>query len=190
LLLQRQVWVSSYSNRPGKLFTNVEQRLAILLVSSAQPPALFTSSYRHWYEPERVHLFTTLTYTRSSPWSRTGMPLKSGTEQAEAIFARLTQLMGFPQLLCSQPGAAVWLHNGPTYWVRALPFEPNAGHTNARSNHYRKIPVSNQRDAFLVAAVLSSSQSLARPTAATGTATPPRSSQMKAMLVPLVGLLL
>lgn len=157
LLLQRQVWISSYSNRPGKLFANVEQRLAILLISNAQPPALFTSAYRHWYEPERAHLFATLTYTRASLWSRTDMPLKSGTELAEAIFVQLIQRSGFPLLRCQRPSAAVWLHNGPTYWVRALPFEPNGGQKSVRSNHYRKIPVSNQHDALVLAAVLSSS---------------------------------
>ncbi len=157
LLLRRRVWVSSYSNRPGKLFSGVEQRLAILLISNAHPPALFSSPYRHWYEPERAHLFQTLSYTPSSTWSRTGMPLKSGTPLAEAIFSRLNQRTGFPLLRCERAGAAVWVHDGPTYWVRALPFEPNGGCGSARSNHYHRIPVSNQRDAFILAAILSSS---------------------------------
>ncbi len=157
LLLRRQVWVSSYSNRPGKLFSGVEQRLAILLISNTHPPALFASPYRHWYEPERAHLFQTLSYAPSSTWSRTGMPLKSGTPLAEAIFSRLTQRSGLPLLHCAWPGAAVWVHDGPTYWVRALPFEPNRGYENIRSNHYHKIPVNSQRDAFILAAILSSS---------------------------------
>lgn len=157
LLLRRQVWVSSYSNRPGKLFSGVEQRLAIVLVNNAHPAALFSSPYRHWYEPERSHLFQTLGYTPSSTWSHTGMPLKSGTPLAEAIFARLNQRTGLPLLQCKQPGAAIWVHDGPTYWVRALPFEPGRGFRGARSNHYHKIPVNNQRAAFLLAAILSSS---------------------------------
>jgi hypothetical protein len=157
LLLRRRVWVSSYSNRPGKLFSGVEQRLAIILINNTHPPALFASPYRHWYEPERAHLFQTLSYTPSSTWSRTGMPLKSGTPLAEAIFSRLNRRSGFPLLRCERAEAAVWVHDGPTYWVRALPFEPNGGCGSARSNHYHKLPVSNQRDAFILAAVLSSS---------------------------------
>ena len=157
LLLRRRVWVSSYSNRPGKLFSGVEQRLAILLISNPRSPALFASPYRHWYKPERAHLFQTLSYTPSSTWSRTGMPLKSGTPLAEAIFSQLNRRSGFPLLRCERAEAAVWVHDGPTYWVRALPFEPNGGCGSARSNHYHKIPVSSQRDAFILAAILSSS---------------------------------
>jgi len=157
LLFQRQVWVSSYASRPHKLFADVEQRLAILLIKDAQPPVLFSSSYRRWYREERAHLFTTLSYARTSIWSRTGMPLKSGSEVAEAIFARLSRYQGFPLLHCLHASAFVWVHNGPTYWVRALPFEPNVGYKSSRSNHYHKIPVHSQSDAFLLSAILSSS---------------------------------
>lgn len=157
LLLQRQLWVSSYSNRPGKLFADVEQRLSILLLSDAQPPALFASPYRHWYESERAYLFETLSYVPASLWPRTGTPLKSGTALAESIFARLSQQRGFPLLDCQLSAAAVWVHNGPTYWVRALPFEPNVGQTGAHSNHYYRIAVSSRENALLLATILSSS---------------------------------
>ena len=160
LLLRRQVWISSYSNRPGKLFADVEQRLAILLVNNVQPPALFSSPYQHWYAPERAHLFDTLIYAPSSTWPQTGMPLKSGSTLAESIFARLLRQANSPLLAYQQAEraeAAVWVHDGPTYWIRALPFEPNVGRGKARSNHYHKVPLASQRDAFLLAAVLSSS---------------------------------
>jgi hypothetical protein len=85
------------------------------------------------------------------------MPLKSGSEQAEAIFARLMQKRGFPLLDRQRSGATVWVHNGPTYWVRALPFEPNVTHKSQRSDHYCKIPVSSQNAAFVLSAILSSS---------------------------------
>lgn len=157
LLRKKQLWISSYSNRPGKLFAGVEQRLAIILLCNEESQALLASAYRHWYEPEREHLFATLNYAVASTWEPTGMPLKSGSALAEAIFARLVQRQGFPLLNSGQPGAAVWVHNGPTYWVRALPFEPNAGQKNRRSDHYCKIPVASQATAFVVAAILSSS---------------------------------
>lgn len=157
LVRKKQLWISSYSNRPGKLFAGVEQRLAIILLRNVESQTLLASSYRHWYEPERAHLFATLHYAPASIWKPTGMPLKSGSALAEAIFARLAQRRGLP-LLNSRPAhAAVWVHNGPTYWVRALPFEPNAGQKSQRSDHYCKIPVSSQDSAFILAALLSSS---------------------------------
>jgi hypothetical protein len=158
VLLQRQMWVSSYSNRPCQLFARVEQRVAILLLCNMPSAALFSAPYRHWYHAERAHLFQTLSYTRASTWIHTGLPLKSGTPLAEAIFARLSRHSAI-----ALPGdgqaqtAAVWVHDGPTYWVRALPFEPNSGRGRTHSTHYHKIPVSDQQTAFLLAAVLSSS---------------------------------
>lgn len=157
ILLEKQLWISSYSNRPGKLFAGVEQRLALLLWQNTEAQALLTSAYQHWYEPERAQLFATLSYAPASIWKPTGMPVKSGSERAEAIFTRLMQRQGFPLLSCQQPGAAIWVHNGPTYWVRALPFEPNAGRKSQRSDHYYKILVASQNTAFALAAILSSS---------------------------------
>lgn len=157
LVAARRLWISSYSNRPARLFAGVEQRLAILLMYNVPQPALFTSAYRHWYEQERVHLFDTLIYTPASRWPPTGMPLKTGTAQAEVICARLFQRHGFPLLSAPSEDAAVWAHNGPTYWVRVLPFEPNVGHQSQRSRHYARIPVSSQDVALALTAILSSS---------------------------------
>lgn len=156
LLLKRQVWASSYSNRPSKLFAQAEQRLTILLIKEAPTPTFFAAPYRHWYEQERAHLFETLRYTPASIWPGRLLPLKSGSEVAEALFTRINRFYGLP-LLSSQPtDAAVWVHNGPTYWVRALPFLPHANYSQ-RSRHYQKVPVHSQEDAFVLAAILSSS---------------------------------
>jgi hypothetical protein len=183
LLLARQLWVSSYSNRPGKLFAGVEQRLAIILLKNVAPSALFASPYRHWYEQERPHLFATLTYAPASLWTQTGLPLKSGSALAERIFARLVQHARPGQQRTAQrffvledseeaeqaarvavldqsdpaDGPSVWVHDGPTYWVRALPFAPNVGLTAQRSNHYQRLPVQSQDEAFILSAILSSS---------------------------------
>jgi hypothetical protein len=157
LLLEKQVWISSYSNRPDKLFAGVEQRVAIVLMRNVDAHAVWTSAYQHWYEPERARLFATLSYTAASIWEPAGTPVKSGSSLAEAIFSRLMRQRGFPLLDCAQAGAAVWVHNGPTYWVRALPFEPHAGQRNARSDHYCQLPVDSQETAFVLAAILNSS---------------------------------
>jgi hypothetical protein len=156
-IFQRQVWTSSYSNRPGKLFAGVEQRLTILLLRNVLIRSLQISAYRHWYEAERTFVFTTLSYATSSLWAQTGMPIKSGGALAERVFASLVKQQGFPLLHSQQGKSAIWVHNGPTYWVRALAFEPNTEKKDRRSSHYVKIPVSTQADAYILAAILSSS---------------------------------
>ncbi|MFN3653206.1 MAG: Eco57I restriction-modification methylase domain-containing protein [Armatimonadota bacterium] len=162
LLLERDCWISTYSNRPAKLFDGVEQRLAIWLVGPARgpadpPPRVYTTPYQHWREADRPELFTRLRYVAASCWSRTGMPVKSGTPVAERIWTRLaaeTETLGG----WVQPRGehAVWLHDGPTYWVRALPFPPDPPGASRGSSHYHRLPVRSEDEALALATVLSS----------------------------------
>ncbi len=157
MFIQRQGWLSSFSNRPGKLFAGVEQRLTIFVVKNLALHRLFTAPYQHWYESERDRLFHTLCYTHASIWTRNGMPIKSGTPIAEAVFNRLVRQNGQISSLNRPGNSAVWVHDGPTYWVRALPFEPNVGMKSNRSNHYHQIQTKSNEDALVLAASLSSS---------------------------------
>jgi hypothetical protein len=161
LLLQRPCWISSYSNRPGKLFEGVEQRLALVLTGAAQPASegaapLYAAPFQHWYEGERPSLFSRLRYCPGSVWERTGMPVKSGTPEAEQIFRRLTAHRGRLEELTGAGPASVWLHDGPTYWVRALSFFPDEDSGAARSSHYHRIPARSLEEARIIAAILSS----------------------------------
>jgi hypothetical protein len=158
LLLKRQGLLSSYSNRPSKLFQGVEQRLTICILKNSITEIIFTSPYQHWYESERQHLFSQLLYVVASYWKRTGVPIKSGSKEAESAFAKITKCADKPLVSLLRNGSyAVWLHDGPTYWVRCLPFEPNTGSKSAHSNHYHNLPVQSKADARFLAAILSSS---------------------------------
>ncbi|HEU4753851.1 MAG TPA: hypothetical protein VFU47_12145, partial [Armatimonadota bacterium] len=167
LFHSRPLWVSTYSNRPAKLFDGVEQRLALLLAGPEGETTRHASPYQHWYEAERPHLFDRLAYTRASLWPPTGAPIKSGHPLAESVFRKLhTHAARLPHLSPPTPvptatpnpqasGPAVWLHDGPTYWVRALSFPP-AATPGAGSAHYHRIPVADQETARVLAAILSS----------------------------------
>lgn len=157
LLERRTCWISTYSNRPAKLFPGVEQRLAIVLTRPSAAPVTYMSAYQHWDERERPHLFHRLRYVRASRWERTGVPVKSGSPAAEAVFARVSAHRGRLGELVAPGPEAVWLHDGPTYWVRALPFPPNAGREPAGAGHYHRLPVASREAARLLAAILSSS---------------------------------
>jgi hypothetical protein len=151
-------WISTYSNRPAKLFAGVEQRLTILLAQTDLQASVLTSPYQHWYEAEREHLFHMLTYCPASSWQYTGMPIKSGHAVAEQIFARLSRQKALQHMLAPNSAASgVWVHDGPTYWVRALSFEPNPGLKSQRSDHYHRIPARTQAEASMLSALLSSS---------------------------------
>jgi hypothetical protein len=149
-LWSHQNWISSYSNRPGRLFEGVEQRLVILLTRMNSQPRFLVTAYQHWYAEERECLFDRLHYYTASTWSYSDMPIKSGSSVAENIFRKLEQHRG--RLPTSEHGTShVWLNDAPTYWVRALSFPPGT-----RNSHWKAIPVADCGTARIVAGILSS----------------------------------
>jgi len=149
-------WVSTYSNRPAKLFEGVEQRLAIWMTAPDAPAACYVSPYQHWWREERAFLFERLRYCKTALGSGYLMPAKTGCPTAERILGRMRAQQGcLGDLVC--PGDdAVWLHDGPTYWVRALPFRPNEDRRPKRSSHYHRLSVPDAPTARVLAAVLNS----------------------------------
>jgi SAM-dependent methyltransferase len=149
-------WVSTYSNRPGKLFAGVEQRLAIWLTAPAGAPAVYVSPYQHWWREERPYLFERLHYCKTAPPDHNSPLVKTGCPEAERILCRFQLQQGRLGDLVHPGEAAVWLHDGPTYWVRALPFQPNDGHAPKKGSHYHRLPVCDAAEARVLAAILSS----------------------------------
>lgn len=81
-------WVSSFSNRPGKLFYGVEQRLTILL-AKMEDGFTHASEYQHWYEVERQTLFQKLAYQPANLIPGRPMPLKTGLPISVAIAGKI-----------------------------------------------------------------------------------------------------
>jgi len=155
LILRHGVFCSTYSNRPAKLFEGVEQRLAICLIqASAQS---FTSHYKHWYVAERDTLFFGLEYCGSRPLASPVRLPKLGSPVAARVFEKILGASMTIADFYGSSNSAVFVHDGPTYWIRALPFEPNKNAKSQRSNHYRRLLFSTGRNAFKIAAVLNSS---------------------------------
>jgi hypothetical protein len=149
-------WVSTYSNRPGKLFHGVEQRIAIILRSQEDSITLSTY-YQHWYEDERDTLMQRLSYCPTILVPSRRMPYKVGSKIGRNILGKILSksdsLMTF-----KKPGNfGCWYHDGPTYWIRALPFEPNIGLKSDRSSHYHRISTNTKEDALILSAIISSS---------------------------------
>jgi len=149
-------WISTYSNRPGKLFHGVEQRIAIIL-RSQEDSITFSTYYQHWYEDERDTLMQRLSYHPTSLVHSRRMPYKVGSQIGrdilDKILSKSDSLMTFRTL----GNFGCWYHDGPTYWIRALPFEPNIGLKSDRSSHYHRISTNTKEDALILSAILSSS---------------------------------
>lgn len=159
LLEKTKTWYSSFSNRPGKLFDNVEQRLTITLSKlEANENLYYASKYQHWYVEERVHLFKNLSYTANKRWDKCLSLYKIGSNIETSICSKLyydINKFEREKLVSYLIGEQInYFHNAPTYFVRAMPFKPNSEEGMRESSHYKPI---RSDHGCLVSCVLNSS---------------------------------
>ena len=150
---------SSYSNRPGKLFEGVEQRLTICLGEVRANPKFeyYSSEYQHWYKEERDNLFSRLTYCKHSNSSSHSYIHKAGVAITSRILLKLmTQPTKEFVKILDKHGESVFFHNAPTYFIRAMSFIPNTGNGLQASSHYKSIFVQKEQYHFVTALLNSS----------------------------------
>lgn len=153
ILMNGPLWMSSFSNRPGKLFDGVEQRLTIYIRSRTSRIELQDAGMRHWYGEERPTLFELLNYSLS--WFSGTLPTKTDSILTASI---LQKILGAPskpwKLSKASAGHRIWFHDAPTYWVRAMNFDPNA--STEPSSHYKVLVFDREQDALIGACLLNS----------------------------------
>ena len=151
-------WYSSFSNRPGKLFDNVEQRLTIILSQRHNAPTdYYASSYQHWYVEERPFLLNRISYHNNRQWDKNLSLYKIGSFLEEAVCIKLYNGEHGPrEKLASYliGDEQCYYHNAPTYFIRAMAFKPNSGEGMRESSHYKML---NSSDSNAIACVLNSS---------------------------------
>jgi hypothetical protein len=151
-------WYSSFSNRPGKLFDNVEQRLTIILSQRHNAPTdYYASSYQHWYVEERPFLLNKLFYHNNRQWDKSLSLYKIGSQLEETMCIKLYNGEDGPrEKLASYliGDEQCYYHNAPTYFIRAMAFKPNSGEGMRESSHYKMLNSSNSN---VIACILNSS---------------------------------
>ena len=153
-ITQANSWISSFSNRPGKLFKGVEQRLVVYIMFKESGSSYITK-HMHWREVERENLFDLLEYSPTIILPNSHIPLKTGNSSANSIAKKIYASSKSMASLKGVTLEACWFHDGPTYWIRALPFNPV--NNNERSNHYHLIKTSTSKSATIVNSLLLSS---------------------------------
>jgi hypothetical protein len=153
------VWLSTYGIRPAQLFSGVDQRLAIFLGESGTgKPVLYSTQYHRWSEEARPALFTTLEYEDVTDLACPHSIPKIHRGIEKNIWKKLaTFTEGMIQ--GADTGTAVFFHNAPRYWVRAMTFAPyfcNERDGQHISSHVRSLLLPTERDARVVAAVMNS----------------------------------
>jgi hypothetical protein len=154
----RTTWVSTYDIRPAKLFAGVDQRLAIYLTAPSARERTFGTRYHRWHEPARPALFGALRYADVSDIDYPNSLAKAGCETELRLWEKLRRRKRLSSGLGG--AAAVYYHNAPRYWVRALTFAPyfrNERDGAKLSTQVRRLSAKSRAEAAAVAAALNSS---------------------------------
>jgi len=86
------LFVSSYNDRPGKLFDGLEHiRLSIVILQKHYyvPRQILTTNYNKWQTIERLYLFQKLRYVESHDFAVDGSILKLATEIEKSILRKV-----------------------------------------------------------------------------------------------------
>ncbi len=119
-------WVSTYCIRPAKLFTGVDQRLAIYLSSNTQSTStLHSSRYHHWHDIFRPYLFDCLQYAFSSDLHFSNSFPKVYHRIELTIWKKMIDFKTISRRIdMRKQGTVLYFHNAPRYWIRAMNFAP------------------------------------------------------------------
>ncbi len=150
-------WISTYDMRPCKLFAGVDQRLAIFLRHESPETRIFSTRYHRWLEAERPSLFARLRYLEVSDLRYENSVPKAGDPIEKRIWKKIHGRAPLQDDLGGE--SAVYYHNAPRYWVRAMTFAPyfwNERDGEKLSVQVKTLSVKSETDAQAVAALLNS----------------------------------
>ena len=120
-------WCQGFAERPSKLFTGVEKRLAIWLTNRTQRMnEVFTSNYRRWFAEEREYLFPTALFTkREGIQDLIGSSLpKVATEIEVAILKKMGNRGCLKASFAKRASHTIYYTRKVRYFVQFLDFIP------------------------------------------------------------------
>lgn len=124
LLLKRQTWISTYDDRPSKLFDDLQHIRATIFITTGQSAITYSTKYNRWYSENRKNIFNTLYYVPNNRIDGINSIPKIGCTLDAGILSKMKMF----QLLSIKFGTSntynVYTHNAPQYFTRATCFIP------------------------------------------------------------------
>ncbi len=157
-----EVWFSTFDDRPGRLFDGLEHIRATVFTlrkDTSKFRNVYSTTYNRWYSEARLTLFDTLAFESVEDFLLSGAIPKIGHQSAKQVWKRTA---GFSQLgmkLNAFSKHAVYFHNAPQYWIRAMTFAPyfwNERDGEQLSTQVKTLYLATKLDAEVIAAALNS----------------------------------
>ncbi|MGI9058821.1 MAG: Eco57I restriction-modification methylase domain-containing protein [Ktedonobacteraceae bacterium] len=154
------LWLSSYDDRPAKLFDGLEHiRASIVINQVAQAkPTIWTTKYHRWVSETRDTLFHSIYFMESIYWDYSGAFPKLGNSIERNVVQKLQVCVPLGKSLTGT--YKIYFHNAPQYWIRAMTLAPyfwNERHGEQISTQVKSLVLPDRLGADVVAATINSS---------------------------------
>lgn len=157
LLSERNSWIYTFDDRPGKLFDNLEHIRATIFLTTNNEGSVYGTKYNRWYSETRKNLFQL-----QIPFSAIildGTIPKIGSCIANSIFTKITCQKSIANYYSARSTNVIYYHNAPQYFTRFTDFVPYFVNSNGDiviSSHVKQIFVSLKDNADIILSVLNS----------------------------------
>jgi hypothetical protein len=135
LLCARDLWYSSYDDRPSRLFDGLEHiRLTIHLIGKPRTGALsYSTKYHKWASVERSHLFTQLTYVLGcSAVVENSLPKLTSSVETGIIDKITHQNTRLQAHFAKRGSHKIFYSRKVGYFLQAVSFQPKVLDGNGR----------------------------------------------------------
>ena len=157
LLGERNSWIYTFDDRPGKLFDNLEHIRATIFLTTNNKGPVYSTKYNRWYSETRKNLFQL-----QNPFSAIildGTIPKIGSCIAKNVFAKISCQKSIANYYSQRSANIIYYHNAPQYFARFTDFVPYFVNSNGEtviSSHVKPIFVSIEDDTAIILSVLNS----------------------------------
>jgi hypothetical protein len=149
----KNIWISNFAVRPGKLFTGVDMNLTIIIGHRSlnkQSNNLYSTRYNRWNESSRKDLFSSLSYVQSLRLGSAHAIFKIGTVVEWLIIQKVLseRVLSYNLPVNTIHGTTIYYHSGGRYFRKCL--------QKKLSNEYKELRVYKKSEKNVIALISSS----------------------------------
>lgn len=134
-LTNKQI-VLNFADRPDSLFSCVHQKLTLVFAQkNADYFGVLSSSYKYWYQQERVHLFDNISLIPTVTSVQTYLP-KVGNKIEKDIYRKFSSMKGkgVLDMADTKVNGYLYINQRGCFWMKVFP-------RDMHSNSYAKYPI-------------------------------------------------
>ncbi|MFX1255385.1 MAG: Eco57I restriction-modification methylase domain-containing protein [Promethearchaeota archaeon] len=160
-----ELWIASFGIRPSKVFSGVDQRVAIITLTKKQnsPLQIYTTKFLRWKKNQLPTLLANLRYENSSTYLLEGRIPRLGNPQMKAFLESLLKskyrIKDFLTPRDETSPYHIYYHNVARYWIKATDFDPYFKRNGQRgtSSNIRLLSFPDEEIKNIIGCVLNSS---------------------------------